>query len=111
MCPARTSKYNNIKTSHNGRVFDSKREAEHAKLLESMRKAKNPSQKVIQILYQSKFPIVIKEKKICDYVADFYVLFADDHCEIHEVKGFKTAVYKLKKKLVEAVYNQKIIEF
>ena len=105
------NKYGNVVTSYGGRAFDSKLEANHAKLLDVMRRAKNPSQRVIAVLYQFKFPIKINGVKICDYVSDFYVTFADGHKEIHETKGFKTALYKLKKKLVEAIYNEKIIEF
>jgi hypothetical protein len=56
---------------------------------------------------------------VCDYIADFsYIdlnqtgLQGQIGCEVVEdVKGFKTDVYKLKKKLVEALYRgTKIIE-
>ena len=109
--PLKRSKYGNIKTAQNGRVFDSKREAAHSALLDTMRRAKEPRQKVKAILYQYKMPIVVNNVLIANYIADFYVMFEDGHKEIHEVKGFKTAVYKLKKKLVEAIYGEKIIEF
>ncbi|MBU6390533.1 DUF1064 domain-containing protein, partial [Patescibacteria group bacterium] len=38
------------------------------------------------------------------------VIFGDGREEIVDVKGMKTAVYRLKKKLVEAQYGIKIIE-
>ena len=43
------------------------------------------------------------------YIADF-IVFYKDHTEVIDVKGFKTDVYKLKKKLFESRFNLKIIE-
>lgn len=59
---------------------------------------------------QPKFPIVVNNKKICTYVADFKYLDDKGNEVIEDVKGVKTPVYKLKKKLVEALYPIKIIE-
>lgn len=106
-----SSKYKNIPIEYKGRRFDSKKEAEHAGFLDMLRKAKEPSQCVKAIEYQYRIPIVVNGIQCAVYVADFYVLFQDGHKEIHEVKGFKTDVYKIKKKLVEAIYGEKIIEF
>lgn len=44
------------------------------------------------------------------YVCDFLVFFADGHWEFQDVKGFRTQMYKLKKKQVEARYGIRIIE-
>lgn len=45
------------------------------------------------------------------YVADFLVVFADQHTEVWDAKGFKTPAYKNKKKMVEALFSPlKIIE-
>lgn len=107
----RGSKYGNIKTEHNGRVFDSKREANHAGILDALRRAKEPAQRVAAVQYQYRIPIIVNGVKIAVYVADFYVSFADGHNEIHETKGFRTREYILKKKLVEAIYGEKILEF
>lgn len=104
------NKYGNIPTTYNGTSFHSKLEANHAKLLDSMRHAKDPKQKVVAVLYQYRMPIIVNNTKICTYVADFYVQFADGHKEVHETKGFKTAVYKLKKSLIEALYGEGIIK-
>lgn len=105
------TKYSNVKTEYNGRLFDSKREAGHAALLDQLRRATNPSERVTSIKYQERMPIVVNGKKCAAYIADFVVTFKDGHEEIHEVKGMKTAVYRLKKKLVEALYDRKILEF
>lgn len=105
------NKYRNVRTTHNGRTFASKKEASHAATLEAMRRAKDPSQRVSSVVYQYRIPIVVNNAKIAHYVADFYVSFADGHKEIHETKGFRTREYILKKKLVEAIYGEKIMEF
>lgn len=103
-------KYGNSPTMYHGRKYDSKLEANHAKDLDSMRKAVKDSDRVVEIFPQYRVPIELNGKHICDYVADFYVKFGNGHSEFHETKGFKTAIYKLKKKLVEAQYGLKIIE-
>ncbi len=38
------------------------------------------------------------------YVCDFMVVYNDDSISFQDVKGFKTAMYRLKKKQVEALY-------
>jgi len=46
---------------------------------------------------------------ICDYVADFTYM---DHSGfvVEDVKGVRTRIYSMKKKLLKAVYNIKIKE-
>ena len=56
-----------------------------------------------------KFPVLVNGHKICVYYADFRytengVVVVDD------VKGFRTKEYKIKKKLVEALYGITIRE-
>jgi hypothetical protein len=104
------SKYGNIKTEYDGYLYMSKREAQYAQQLNVLMKAKNIKNKVISFEKQVPFVIEVNGKKICKYLADFKVLYADGHEEIIDVKGMKTSIYKLKKKLVEALYNIKIIE-
>jgi hypothetical protein len=65
---------------------------------------------VIDVKRQVKMPVYIKEKEVCSYWCDFVVVFADNRIEYHDVKGFKTPVYKLKKKLIEAFYGITIKE-
>ena len=108
---ARTNKFGNIRTASLGRLFASKLEANHAGILEAMKRAKEPHQRVKSVIYQYRIPLAVNGTTIGHYVADFYVLFADGHKEIHESKGFKTPIYKWKKKHVEAQYGEKIYEF
>lgn len=104
------SKYHNIKTAYRGEMYDSKKEAEFAMLLDSLKRARDPSEKVWIVERQVPFEIVINNKKICKYIADFRVQYHDGHFEIIDVKGMKTAIYRLKKKLVEAQYGIEIKE-
>lgn len=54
---------------------------------------------------QPKFRIEVNGKYICSYIADFRYYDIDAGREIIEdVKGYKTSIYKLKKKLFLACY-------
>jgi hypothetical protein len=104
-------KYHNQPTEYAGRRYASKRESVHAQMLDAMRRAEDPRQRVIAVLPQYRMPLKVNDVLVCTYVCDFYVSFADGHREFHEVKGFKTKEYILKKKFVQALYGEKIIEF
>jgi len=106
----RASKYGNIKTEYKGISFMSKKEANYAKVLDSLKMAKLKKEKVVSYEVQVPFQVELNGKKICKYLADFKVLYADGHIEIVDVKGFRTSIYRLKKKLVEAQYEIEIIE-
>jgi hypothetical protein len=103
------SKYNARKTEIDGFVFDSQAEGRRYSELRLLEKAGE----VVDLELQPKYKIVIRGKDICTYIADFryslkrpggYVEVVED------VKGFRTAVYRLKKKLVEATYVIEITE-
>ena len=104
------SKYGNIKTEYNGNSYMSKREANYAQQLDLLKKAKNKADQVVSYEVQVPYQIEINGKKICKYLADFRVLYADGRIEIVDVKGYRTAMYRLKKKLVEATYGIEIKE-
>lgn len=44
------------------------------------------------------------------YLCDFMVIYADGRLEYQDVKGMRTAMYRLKRKQVEALYPVKIRE-
>ena len=100
------SKFGNIRTVYNNFTFDSKHEARYARDLDLRLKAKD----VKSYEKQVKFPVIINEIKICDYIADFVVEHTDGRQEVIDCKGMLTDVYRLKKKLVEAIYKVKIVE-
>ena len=56
-----------------------------------------------------KFPIEVCGKKICTYIADF-MYHENGNKIIEDVKGVKTSVYRIKKKLTEAIYDITIKE-
>jgi hypothetical protein len=101
------NKYRNIKTEVDGILFDSQREALRYKELLLLER----QGKICDLELQPVFRIVVNGKKIAKYIADFRYR---DRCTsttvIEDVKGMRTSVYQLKKKLVEALYNIQIIE-
>lgn len=94
------NKYHAKKQEYKGRVYDSQLEANYAWELDQRKK----KGEIVSWKAQYKLPIVINNIKICTYIADFFVTFMDDIFEIHEVKGYETATFKLKWKLVQALY-------
>ena len=65
--------------------------------------------------HQPIYPIVVNGSPICKYKADFRYMKLDPRGRplgpvTEDVKGMVTDVYALKKKLVEALYQMKIIE-
>lgn len=101
----RRAKYGNKKTIVDGIKFDSKREAQRYGALQLMLKAGLISNLRLQVPYQ----ITVNGMKVCKYVADF--VYEDKGVEIVEdVKGMKTPIYNLKKKLMKAVFGVVISE-
>lgn len=93
------SKYNNVKTLYNGVLYDSKKEAERARELDLLVSIG----KVTELQRQVKIPLMVGDKKIGNYIADF--VYYDNYLSkkvIEDVKGVQTAVFKLKKKILEA---------
>tara|TARA_R110000824_G_scaffold36098_1_gene112426 strand:- start:2528 stop:2836 length:309 start_codon:yes stop_codon:yes gene_type:complete len=100
------TKYRAIKTEVDGITFDSRKEAARYKELILLEK----SGVISHLELQPQYDCVVDGKKICSYRADFRY-FDEKSCVIEDVKGYKTPVYKLKKKLVEALYpGMKIVE-
>lgn len=101
----RRAKYGNKKTIVDGIKFDSKREAQRYGALQLMLKAGLISNLRLQVQYQ----ITVNGMKVCKYVADF--VYQEKGVEIVEdVKGMKTPIYNLKKKLMKAVFGVVVSE-
>ena len=99
MKPVRKSKYGNIKTEIDGHTFDSRAEARYWRELCLLERAGMVS----NIRRQVRFPIVWNGVKICDYIADFVYRERDKAGDtIADVKGAKTAAYRIKAKLMAA---------
>lgn len=100
------NKMRNIKTVVDDIVFDSKLEAEYYRQLKWQIMAGTIKSFELQV----PFLIEINKMRICKYYADFVITNLDGTKEVIDTKGFITPLYRLKKKLVEAVYNIKIKE-
>lgn len=91
------SKYRNKKTEIDGRVFDSKKEANRYLDLREQQRAGH----VQELACQVSIPLIVNEVKIGHYVADF-VYWRSGKMVIEDVKGMRTDVYKLKRKILAA---------
>lgn len=99
------SKYNAKKKMIDGIEFDSTREARQYQDLVLQQQAGQ----IQGLRRQVAFPIFINNILVCEWFADF--VYRNGSGEIvRDCKGFKTPVYKLKKKMVEASYGIKILE-
>ena len=117
------SKYKAVKTTIDGITFDSKKEAKRYTELKLLEK----SGMITHLELQPTYDITINGAKICKYKADFrYFTVRQENREqytnskgewivptmtgdkegqiVEDVKGFKTPIYRLKKKLVEACF-------
>jgi hypothetical protein len=98
-------KYGAVKTEVDGIVFASKKEAKRYQELKLLRKAG----KIAALELQPSFDLVVNGVKVGRYVADFR--YAEQDLEVVEdAKGYKTDIYRLKKKMVEAQYGIEIRE-
>jgi hypothetical protein len=103
----RRSKYGARRTEYDGRTFDSAAEARHYAELKLREKAGE----IEGLVCQPKIPISLDGQHVCTYIADFlYVDAKTRELVIEDVKGVRTAVYQIKRKLVECVHGLKIVE-
>lgn len=122
----RPSKYHNKKVEVDGMLFDSQREASVYKGL----KIRQDLGEIFEIRRQVVFVLLppqleVQEyhdkkgrprqrtrvaEKAVKYIADFVVIYANGDQEVIDAKGMRTAVYKIKKKLMRYVHGIKITE-
>jgi len=104
------NKYRSKPCIIDGIRFASQKEGKRYQELLLLQKAK----KIKNLRLQPKYPISINNKKICTYIADFeyYRLSNGESVEIitEDCKGFLTPIYKIKRKLMNAVYGIIITE-
>jgi len=97
---ARQLKHRNVITvcggEHKHRSKAEARRCDELRLLERVGE-------IARLEQQPRFPCKINGTLICTYVADF-AYFANEKRVIEDVKGQKTQLYVLKKKLVEALF-------
>ena len=102
------SKYNAIKTTVDGITFDSRKEASRYTELKLLSQAGE----IRELRRQVPFELIPKRGNLraIRYVADF--VYADNHGNdiVEDVKGMKTQVYKLKKRMMLEKYGIEIQE-
>lgn len=102
----RGHKYGAKRTVVDGISFASQAEAERycqLKLLEKIGEVRD-------LRLQPRFDLVVNEMKICTYVADSEYRDSRGVLHVEDVKGMRTDVYQLKRKLFEALYGIKVTE-
>jgi hypothetical protein len=101
------SKYKNTSITIDNIRFASKKEAEYYLLLCNQLK----NNKILNFERQVSFTLVPPLKKLSNrdrginYIADFVVKHLDSSVEVIDVKGFKTDIYLLKRKLMCYIHD------
>lgn len=106
------NKYYNKKCVYKGIEFDSKKERDHYIILEQLEKTGQIKELKLQVKFELQPKFIINGKVIrpITYIADFTYLDKDNKLVVVDTKGFRTEVYKLKKKMFEYQYKIEIKE-
>lgn len=100
------SKYNAVKVTVDEHNFASKKEAARYQELKLLQAAGEIS----GLELQPKFPLKVDGVLVCNYIADFRYRDRRNGDTIEDVKGVRTPVYKIKKRLFEILYHSRILE-
>lgn len=88
-------------------AYDSLKEARRAQELDLLAKAR----KISSVRHHPRYRLEVCGVHVCDYEADFqYLDMETGRTVVEDVKGVRTPVYKLKKKLMRAIYQIDILE-
>jgi len=100
------TKYLNKKCEYQGKKFDSIKEMRYFIYLKQLEEKGT----IKDLKLQVKFPVVVNKKRVCSYIADFtyYDEFGYHVVDVKSPITSKNPVFRLKKKLVEALYNFEI---
>jgi len=105
------SKYHSVKTAISGRIFDSKREAEVARDLLLLERAGKIENLGFQVKYELIPPQPKFKERAVTYIADMvYTDKATGEEVVIDVKGVKTDVWVIKRKLMALVHGIKVRE-
>jgi hypothetical protein len=102
------NKFNAVKKTVNDRVYDSTAEGRRAEDLQWLLKIGDIS----DLQYQVPFEVIPKQQgeSAAVYVADFTYRDASGNYVVEDVKGHRTAEYRLKRKLMLQVHGIRILE-
>ncbi len=99
-------KYRAIPTVIDGKKFASKKEAKRYTELKIL----NQIGEIHGLRLQVSFSLEVNGFHVCRYVADFVYFDKSGNKIVEDVKGFLTPQYKLKRKLMKAVFGIEIKE-
>lgn len=102
-------KYRNKKTVLDGFTFDSQKEANRYLIYKDEKERK----RILDFKMQVKYKFIINGQLVCSYVSDFVIKHLDGRTEVIDVKSEATRklpVYRIKKKLMKAIYNIEVKE-
>lgn len=102
----RRNKYSARRCYQDGCRFDS--EAERARYMEL--KLMERAGAISMLVVHPRYPIEVNGARVCVYEPDFVYRDQYGQTVVEDVKGVRTALYKLKKKLFEAVHGLAITE-
>jgi len=92
-------------TEVDGHLFPSQHEADRYRELRALEQAGA----IEDLRLQFRLPLEVQGVLIAHYVADF-TYRENGHLVVQDAKGFRTEVYRLKRKLFEALYAMRIQE-
>lgn len=96
------SKYRARPTTIDGIRFASRKEALHYCILKKL----EIDGAIKDLQMQIPFKCVVAGKLVCTYICDFVYWDVEGKRKVYcDVKGYKTPVYRIKKKLVEAIHK------
>lgn len=107
------NKYRAKKTEVDGIVFDSKKEArryQELKLFEKAGVIKDLERQVKFVLIPAQRINGKVAERECSYIADFVYKDKEGNTIVEDTKGFRTADYIIKRKLMLYVHGIKIVE-
>lgn len=98
----RGRKYKNVTCTYGGHLYHSIKEANYAAELDLRVRAKD----IRNWKRQVPLDLCVNGYKICTYRIDFEIEHLDGSTELVEVKGFETPEWRLKWKLLEAIWSK-----
>lgn len=107
MTPFKQNKYHNRPVVIDGKRFASRREGDRYSVLKLLERAG----KISDLETQVRYSLDVNGMHVCYFVADFrYFDTEKRQVVVEDSKGFRTDVYRLKAKLMRAVYGIEILE-
>ena len=103
---SRRKKYGNVRTRIDNFTFDSKLEARRYGELKLLEKAGE----IHDLEIHPRYPLDVNGTRVCTYVADFVYRDTRGTLHVEDVKGMRTALFILKKKLMHAVWGIEVEE-